>query len=106
MKDAFEEGDEVELAGVFEDERRVAELSAGGGLGVGGAEAGLAFEIGAHGEMGLNLFGDFGVHSRTPEQSEPKPFHTYLRTRVTPLETLSQFDSASSKRWRPAAVSL
>ena len=70
------------------------------------AEAGLAFEIGAHGEMGLDLFGDFGVHARAPEQSAPDPFHTNLKTRVTPFDTLSQFDSASSRRWRPEAVSL
>ena len=76
------------------------------GLGFARAKAGLAFEIGAHGEMGLDLFRDFGVDARAPEQSVPEAFHTNLRTRVTPLETLSQLDSASSRRWRPAAVSL
>ena len=62
----------MELAGVFEDERGVAEFSAGGGVGFGGGEAGLAFEIGAHGEMGLDLFGDLGVDARAPEQSVPE----------------------------------
>ena len=95
---AFEERDEMELTGIFEDQRRVAELSAGPSLSFAGAEAGLASEMGAHGEMRLDLFRYFGVHARAPEQSAPDAFHTNLRTRVTPLETLSQLDSASSKR--------
>jgi hypothetical protein len=98
LQDAFQERDEMELTGIFEDQRRVAELPAGPGLGFAVGEAGLASKIGAHGQMRLDLFRYFGVHARAPEQSAPNEFHTNLRTRVTPLETLSQLDSASSKR--------
>jgi hypothetical protein len=73
----------------------------------GGMEsANATIETGAHGEMRLDLFSDVGVHAGTLEQCLPEAFHTNLRTRVTPLETLSQLDSASSRRCRPAAVSL
>jgi hypothetical protein len=63
-----------------------------------GAEAGLAFEIGTERQVGLERLGDFGTHARAPELSAPEPFHTYLRIRATPLETLSQLVSASSRR--------
>ena len=106
LEDAFDEWEKVKLARVFEDESGVAEFSAGRGLGFGGAEAELMFEIGAHSQMGLNFFRDVGVHPGAPEQSAPNAFHTYLRMRATPFETLSQLVSASSRRWRPVAVSL